>query len=115
MSYAGGGGTMYVFDKASGEFHLAAGYKMSQEHIAIIRSQPVHLGTVVVGQCAERRSAVQIADLETVPRSPVVDILRRTGVRAVLAVPLLHQEEVVGALVVRRNHPGAFSAEIIRL
>jgi len=27
----------------------------------------------------------------------------------------LHQGEVVGALVVRRNHPGAFSPEIIRL
>jgi signal transduction histidine kinase len=36
-------------------------------------------------------------------------------VRAVLAVPLIHQGEVVGALVVRRNHPGAFSVEIIRL
>jgi GAF domain-containing protein len=106
---------MYVFDKASGQFHLAAGHNMSEEHIAMVRAQPVHLGTVVVGQCAECRGAVQIPDLHTAPPSPVIDILRRTGVRAVLAVPLLHQGEVVGALVVRRNHPGAFSAEMIRL
>jgi signal transduction histidine kinase len=114
MAYASGG-TMYVFDKVSGQFHLAAGHNMSEEHIAMVRAEPVHLGTVVVGQCAECRAAVQIADLDTVPPSPVIDILRRTGVRAVLAVPLLHQGEVVGALVVRRNHPGAFSAETIRL
>ena len=45
----------------------------------------------------------------------MLDILLRTGVRAVLAVPLLHQAEVVGVLVVRRNQPGTFSQEIIRL
>jgi hypothetical protein len=57
MSHAGGG-TIYVFDKASGQFHLAAGHNMSEEHIAMVRAQPVHLGTVVVGQCAECRAAV---------------------------------------------------------
>ena len=114
MSYASGG-TIYVFDKASGEFHLAAGHNMTEEHIAMVRAQPMRLGSAVVGECAERREAVQIADLETAPPSPTLDLLLRTGVRAVLAVPLLHQDEVVGALVVRRNHPGAFSAEIIRL
>ena len=31
------------------------------------------------------------------------------------AVPLLHQDEVIGALIVRRNQPGAFSPEIVRL
>ena len=35
--------------------------------------------------------------------------------RAVLAVPLLHQAEVVGVLVIRRNQPGTFSPEVIRL
>jgi len=39
----------------------------------------------------------------------------RTGVRAVLAVPLLHQAEIVGVLVVRRNQAGTFSPEVIRL
>ena len=114
MSYAAGG-TIYVFDKASGEFQLAAGHNMSEEHTAMVRAQPMRLGSVVVGECAERREAVQIADLRTAPPSPMLDVLLRAGVRAVLAVPLMHQGEVIGALVVRRNHPGAFSPEIIRL
>ena len=39
----------------------------------------------------------------------------KVGVCALLAVPLLHQDEVVGALVVRRMHSGAFVPETIGL
>ena len=114
MSYAGGG-TVYVFDKTTSEFRLAAAHNMSDEHIAMVRAQPMRLNSVVVGECATRREVVQVADLSNAAPSPMLDILLRTGVRAVLAVPLLHQAEVVGVLVVRRNQPGTFSQEIIRL
>ena len=114
MAYAAGG-TIYEFDKTTGEFHLAAGHNMSEEHIARVRAQPIRLGDPGVGQCGERREAVQIADIDSAEPSPVVDILRRTGVRSVLSVPLLHQGEVIGALAVRRTRPGAFAPEIISL
>jgi signal transduction histidine kinase len=114
MSYAGGG-TVYVFDKTTSELRLAAAHNMSDEHIAMVRAQPIRLNSVVVGECATRREVVQIADLSSAAPSPLLDILLRTGVRAVLAVPLLHQAEVVGVLVVRRNQAGTFSPEVIRL
>ena len=109
------GGAIYVFDKARGEFHLEAAHNMSAEHIARVRAHPIKLGETVVGECGQRREAVQMADLDAVPSSPLMTILRRAGVRALLAVPLLHQDEVIGALVVRRSQPGAFSPEIVRL
>jgi GAF domain-containing protein len=62
MTYAGGG-TIYVFDNASGQFWLEAGHNMSEEHIARVRAQPIRVGDSVVGECAARRSAVQITDL----------------------------------------------------
>jgi GAF domain-containing protein/anti-sigma regulatory factor (Ser/Thr protein kinase) len=114
MSYAGGG-TVYVFDKTTSELRLAAAHNMSDEHIAMVRAQPMRLNSVVVGECATRREVVQVADLSSAAPSPLIDILLRTGVRAALAVPLLHQAEVVGVLVVRRNQPGTFSPEVIRL
>jgi signal transduction histidine kinase len=115
MAYAAGG-TIYVYDKATGAFLPEAGHhNMSEEDIALIRPQLIRLGDGVVGECAERREAVQIADLKLAAVSPPVDALLRAGVRAVLAVPLLHQDEVIGAMVVRRKHPGAFSPNIIRL
>ena len=39
----------------------------------------------------------------------------RAGMRALLAVPLLHQDKVVGALVVRRKRVGAFAPETVSL
>jgi signal transduction histidine kinase len=114
MSYAGGG-TVYVFDKTTTEFRLAAAHNISDEHIAMVRAQPMRLNSAVVGECATRREVVQVADLSSAAPSPLLDILLGTGVRAVLAVPLLHQAEVVGVLVVRRNQPGTFSPEVIRL
>src|SRR5262245_2200749 len=114
MSYAGGG-TVYVFDETTGEFRLAAAYNMSDEHVAMVRAQPIRHNSAVVGECATRRAVVQVADLSSAAPSPLFDILLRTGVRAVLAVPLLHQAEVGGVLVVRRNQPGTFSPEVIRL
>ena len=114
MSYAGVG-TVYVFDKTTSVFRLAAAHNMSDEHIAMVRAQPMRLNSAVVGECAMRREVVQVADLSSAAPSPLLDILLRTGVRAVLAVPLLHQAEVVGVLVVRRNQPGTFSPEVIRL
>ena len=64
-----------------------------------------------------RVRAVDLAELfeDVLALLPMLDVLLRTGVRAVLAVPLLHQAEVLGVLVVRRNQPGTFSQEIIRL
>ena len=110
-----GGGAIYVFDKACGEFHLEAGHNMSEEIIAAVREHPIRLGESVVGQCAERREAVQFEDLTKAPAHPLIEMHIKSGVRALLAVPLLHQDEVVGALVVRRRQPGAFPDPIVNL
>jgi signal transduction histidine kinase len=110
-----GGGAIYVFDKARGEFHLEAGHNMSEELIAAVREHPIRLGESVVGQCAERREAVQFEDLTKAPAHPLIEMHIKSGVRALLAVPLLHQDEVVGALVVRRRQPGVFPDPIVNL
>jgi signal transduction histidine kinase len=116
MAFASGG-TIYVYDKAADAFHLEAGHNMSEEHISRVKAQPIRMGEPVVGECAERREAVQIADLAQADREriPLLDILVRAGVRSILAVPLLHQGEVIGALVVRRTYAGAFTPETVRL
>ncbi len=116
MAYAGGG-TIYVYDIAIDAFQLEAGYNMSEEHIQRVRAQPIRMGDPIVGECGARREVIQHADLTHAdgPKSPLVDILLRAGVRAILAMPLIHQDAVIGALVVRRTYPGAFSPETVRL
>src|SRR5262245_9955632 len=110
-----GGGAIYVFDKARAQFDLEAGLNMSDDLIAAVRERPIRVGESLVGQCAERRAAVQFDDLAQAPPHPLYEMHMKTGVCALLAVPLLHQDEVVGALVVRRMRPGAFAPEIIGL
>src|SRR5262249_27791495 len=72
-------------------------------------------GEPLVGQCGARREAVQIEDLTKVPPHPLFEMHLKAGVRALLAVPLLHQDKVVGALVVRRKRIGAFASETVSL
>src|SRR5262249_47974291 len=43
------------------------------------------------------------------------DALLEADVRALLAVPLLREERIIGVLIVRRDHPGEFDQSIIDL
>jgi GAF domain-containing protein len=49
------------------------------------------------------------------PSSPVTELVLRSGYRALLIVPLVGQDRVVGALVVRRKQPGEFPKNTIEL
>ena len=110
-----GGGAIYVYDPVRRLFDLEAAYRMGDDLIAAVREQPIRLGDALVGQCAERREAVQIDDLTRAPPHPLYDLHLQAGVRALLAVPLVHQHELIGALVVRRKRVGAFAEDTVSL
>ena len=110
-----GGGAIYVYDPVRRQFDLEAGYRMGEDLIAAVREHPIRLGDALIGQCAERREAVQIDDLTKAPPHPLFDLHLQAGVRALLAVPLVHQHELIGALVVRRKRVGAFADDTVRL
>jgi signal transduction histidine kinase len=57
---------------------------------------------------------VQIADLENEPDYPLPFVLK-AGYRALLSVPLLREDHVIGALVVRRKAAGTFPKPIVDL
>ena len=51
----------------------------------------------------------------TIQSSPVLDVIVRAGFRALLTVPLLGADRIVGALVVRRKQPGEFPKSTVDL
>jgi signal transduction histidine kinase len=110
-----GGGAIYVYDPVRRQFDLEAGYRMGDDLIAAVRKHPIRLGDALVGQCAERRDAVQIDDLTKAPPHSLFELHLQAGVRALLAVPLVHQDELIGALVVRRKRVGAFAEGTVSL
>jgi signal transduction histidine kinase len=85
--------------------------------VALARRTPTRKGEGVQGRMAETRQPVQIPDIavEDAYRGPLRDILLRRGTRALLAVPLLREGELIGGLTVNRKTPGEFSPEVIEL
>jgi signal transduction histidine kinase len=108
-------GTIYAFDDASQEFQLRASYGMDEALVAAIKDRNVRMGETLISQAAMQRSPAQVADIRHDSSSLVLDIIVRAGFRALLAVPLLGANRIVGALVVRRKQPGEFPQSSVNL
>jgi signal transduction histidine kinase len=116
LADASGGGAIYTFDEATEEFSLAATHGMSAELIEKIRKAHLKLhDNSPVAQCALRRSVIEVSDVGAGPSWVLREVLLGVNVRALLAVPLLREERIIGALIVRRDHSGAFEQSIIDL
>jgi signal transduction histidine kinase/DNA-binding response OmpR family regulator len=107
-------GAIYVFDDANQEFRLRATYGMDDTIIAAIRNRHIHIGETAIGRAVEQRRPLQIPDVQDNPSS-VLDVIVRAGFRALLTVPLLGTDRIVGALVVRRKQPGEFPNSTVDL
>ena len=106
-------GSIYVSDPTTHEFHQRATQGMSEALIAELNRQGVGLGEKTIADAAAQRTPVQVADLKEMPPSPLMNILLRAGYRALLVVPLLGPEGIIGVLVVRRKEPGEFPKHVI--
>ena len=111
------GGAIYEYDEASEEFHLRATDHMEEELINALRANPPRLGDGVVGRAATSREPIEIPNIseERAYAPRMRELLARFGFRASLAVPLLREDRIVGALVVRRKSTGEFRPEVIEL
>ena len=109
------GGAVWVLDPATEELQLRATYGMSRELIGTMSSQTAGLNTLVIGDTVRRRAPVQIADLRKEPPSPIYETVMKAGFLAVLTVPLIHPNGVLGALVIRRKAPGEFPRHTVEL
>ena len=107
-------GTLYQFDEADGVFDPRANFGVSDEMIETLRGSRIGLGDGPVGICAVNRAPVQVSDTE-LSRQKVSAIWVHDGIRAVVAVPLLRDEHVTGALVIRRKVSGEFAPSIVKL
>jgi signal transduction histidine kinase len=108
-------GAIYTFDEARQEFRLRATHGMSEEMIQAIAAQHITVNDANMGIAATQRRPVQIPDVLAEPQTPMKDILLRGGFRALLVMPLLRPDRIVGALVVRRKQPGEFPKGVIDL
>jgi signal transduction histidine kinase len=112
------GGVIYEYDEATDKFHLRAAHQLEDELVEALRLEPLRLGEGATGQAAATRAPFQVTNLsdeKEYPLTRIRSILAQLGYRSILAVPLIFEERILGALVVHRQETGAFAPEVVTL
>jgi GAF domain-containing protein len=104
------GGSVYEYDEATEEFSLRACRDLPEDYVEQVRDARPRKGEGAVGRVAQTREPVQIADISdpAAYESRVRNTLLQMGLRALLAVPLIAEDQLVGALIVMRKRTGTF-------
>ena len=106
------GGSMMEYDEEARCFRVRTAHATSQAVLNALRGTQVGLDDTLVGRAAREGRPLQSEDLTKEPPDPHISILAAAGWRSLLAVPMLREGKIVGALVVRRLQPGTFSPDI---
>jgi len=111
------GGAMYEYDEEAEEFHLRATQNLAMEFVELLRSTRIRKGEGAVGRMAVTFEPMQIPDIEQDAsyQSRFRTAALAEGYHALLAVPLLRENRMIGALIVNRKTPGEFSPDVIEL
>ncbi|MFN8633849.1 MAG: GAF domain-containing protein [Chloroflexota bacterium] len=111
------GGAIYEYDETDDLLHLRATQTFDDRLTEVLRAAPLKLGEGAVGRAAESHTPVQIEDIlvEGAYESSVRDAMAAAGYRALLALPILRDERLLGGIVVARRTPGAFPDAVVAL
>ena len=109
-------GVIYEYDEQREVFEPRATERLEDDIVQTLVATPVRKGEGATGRLAEVHEPSQLADLRALGEQiPVRDILIRAGYRALLAVPLVREDHLIGGLTVFRKTPGAFAPEVVEL
>ncbi len=105
---------IYEYDEASGQLQVRATYRVDEDMVRMLKANPVAVGEGAIGRAVAAREPVQIPDILEggAYESRFREAFIQRGFRALLAIPLLREDRVVGGLTLRRKSPGAFPAEV---
>jgi signal transduction histidine kinase len=111
-------GIIFDYDEPTQEFRVRASHKMEEELVEVYRATPLRLGEGSTGGAAATRASIQVVDLldERQPRyTRIRSLLARLGYQSLLAVPILLEQRIMGALTVYRRVTGTFAQEVVDL
>jgi len=109
-------GVIYEYDEQREIFLPRATEHLEADIVETMLDMPVRKGEGATGRLAEKQEPIQVPDILAAPaESRVRGALVRAGYRALLAVPLVREDHLIGGLTVIRKATGAFPPEIIEL
>ena len=117
--------SIFLYDEAREAFEIRASYNTPERFILEVEGQrilgargatdePLQSRPLFARAVAERKP-IQVPDIQATTGYPTRDLLLRWGYQAVLVVPLLHGDRVIGAMNVRRKRAGGFSTREVEL
>ena len=112
------GGVIYQYEKETQELHVQSAYHLDEDLAEVMRVAPIRFGEGVAGKAVALRAPFQVADVlderaYDVGRTRTT--FQRHGYRSVVAVPLLFEQQILGALVVWGKETGSFPSEVVEL
>jgi signal transduction histidine kinase len=109
------GCSIYEYNEAAEQFDLRATYNYDPEFVEALRAAPLRKSERLMGLSVEMRGPIQIPDITQAEayQSSVRDTLIRFGYRALLSVPLLREDQIIGSLSFNRKAPGEFPPEVV--
>jgi signal transduction histidine kinase len=117
--------SIYLYDKAQDAFEVRASYNTPEEYLReaeghrVLNSgapaQPPMPARSLIALTVVGRAPTQIPNVETAMEYPSRDLVLRWNYRALLAVPLLLGDRVIGVMIVRRRRAGEFTKREVEL
>ena len=109
--------SIYEYVDGAEQFELRATHSADPEFVEALRATRIRKGEGLMGRSAELRQPVQVPDIMQpgAYESRARETLMRFGSRALLAVPLLREDRLLGSLTLIRNTPGEFPREIVEV
>ncbi|HEY7678037.1 MAG TPA: GAF domain-containing protein, partial [Candidatus Methylomirabilis sp.] len=105
-------GTLFVYDPAAQELSIVAARGLSVQGMGF----RLRMGESAAGRAILWRRPVVVPDVEADTEHDIaMDHVHREGIRALLILPLVTGDEVVGAISLARRQPTRFSEEDIAL
>jgi two-component system, NtrC family, sensor kinase len=111
------GGVVFEYDEETEEFVQRVATETGGALAETRRTTRIRKGEGALGRTAIALEPVQVPDI-TVPgayESRLRENLIESGIRAILAVPMVREGQLIGCLAVTRNQPGDFPIETIDL
>jgi signal transduction histidine kinase len=110
-------GTIWEYDQTEEQFHLRAARNLEDDIVGVLRATPLRRGEGTVGRLAETRAPIQVADIseEVTAYRGRLEVIVRSGYRAILSVPLLREDQLIGALTVNAKTAREFPPMVVEL
>jgi signal transduction histidine kinase len=108
-------GAIYDFDAPRRRFNLAKAHALDGDYRETVTIDSIKLDESVLGLAAKQKQPISIPDVTNSRDHALGNKALATEFRSMLVVPLLKQDEILGALVLRRRAAEEFPRSMISL